>query len=56
MRLSNVVAAHCVLHGIAKGAPVDDMESLGESCGNAIAALNASLNNTMALVRFVIPH
>jgi hypothetical protein len=56
MRLLNLVAVHCALHGIVKGAPADDMESLSESCENATAVLNASLNNTMAMVRHIMLH
>lgn len=49
MHLQSLLLAHYVLSGIAKGAPVDDMQSLSQSCENAANVLNASLNNTMAL-------
>ena len=51
MRIANLLAVHCVLFGIARGAPTDDMDNLSESCENAAAVLNSSLNNTMAMVR-----
>lgn len=47
------VVLYC-LAGVVGGAPADDMESLSESCGNAATVLNASLNNTMAMVCIIV--
>ena len=50
MRIASLLAAQCVFFGIARSAPADDMASLSASCENAAAVLDASLNNTMAMV------
>ena len=53
MLILNLLLAHCALFRAARGAPSDDMRSLSESCENAAAAFNDSLNNTMAMVRYL---